>query len=63
MFHIICGSFCPINNLRYSSFRPQSVGFSWYSILMELDRRSPFKCFQQYRTVGFKDLRTSGKIK
>ena len=43
MLHIICASFCPINNLRYSSFRPQSVGFSWYSILMELDRRSPFK--------------------
>ena len=43
MSHIICDSFCPINNLRYSSFRPQSVGFSWYSILRELDSRYPFK--------------------
>ena len=45
MPHIICDSFCPVNNLWYSSFCQQSIGFSWYSILRELDRRYPFKPF------------------
>ena len=49
--------FLSINNLRYSRFRPQSVGFSWYSILMELDRRSPFKGGLPRSTVAKKIIR------